>query len=381
MEENRIRLFQAMKSDGYSKTYQVWLDNYFSDANGVDTLWNILIDNDDYTKPKSEFYKRYVCGDLEWAKNNQYCKTEETGRSGTSGSGGSGTSGSGGSGTSGTSGSRSQDDIDRGKAFDLEKADDVNTMILTYPCVFNYLPVYKQDPSKMIVMIDANNRFIKHGNDPITRSLLFKAIGVANDEGDNVYYDDNGFYGSVAGPKDLGNSVYGTTTFTQKGKYACKTIKVDGKNIGIIVRDGVDGKVPPKAEDVIPNNQSGTQQGTTQQGTTQQGTTQQGTTQQGTTQQGTTQQQTQTTQLDILRKMVSDGLLRNGTLVNVKFKEYTHGYKGKKGGVDIVLLHDGGYLKNDGSGWRYIPKADAELETVTIDTETNNTETNNTEGQ
>jgi hypothetical protein len=54
--------------------------------------------------------------------------------------------------------------------------------------------------------------------------------------------------------------------------------------------------------------------------------------------------------------MVNDGILSGGKLITVKYKTYTHGYQGKKNGIDIVLLHDGSYLKNEGDGWKFVEK-------------------------
>jgi len=73
MEQDRISLFQGMKSDGnYSRNYDDFIKQYFSNESTVKDLWNKLINNGEYTKPINDFYKKYVC-DLTWAKQTTYC--------------------------------------------------------------------------------------------------------------------------------------------------------------------------------------------------------------------------------------------------------------------------------------------------------------------
>ena len=76
MEQNRINLYQGLKSDGsYTKSFSEFVNKYFLDDSGVDNLWNLLIGDGVYTKPKSDFYKKYAC-DLQWAKDGGYCGTQ-----------------------------------------------------------------------------------------------------------------------------------------------------------------------------------------------------------------------------------------------------------------------------------------------------------------
>ena len=73
MEENRISLYQGMKSDGdYTKTYKEFITKYFSNTSTIENLYNILIDNSDYTKTLKDFYVKYGC-DLDWAKSTTFC--------------------------------------------------------------------------------------------------------------------------------------------------------------------------------------------------------------------------------------------------------------------------------------------------------------------
>jgi hypothetical protein len=73
MEQDRINLFQGMKSDGnYSRNYDDFIKQYFSNESTVRDLWNKLINNGEYTKPINEFYTKYAC-DLTWAKQTTYC--------------------------------------------------------------------------------------------------------------------------------------------------------------------------------------------------------------------------------------------------------------------------------------------------------------------
>ena len=73
MEENRIFLYQGMKSDGnYTKTYREFITQYFSNTSTIEDLYNKLIDNSDYTKTLKDFYVKYGC-DLEWAKSTAFC--------------------------------------------------------------------------------------------------------------------------------------------------------------------------------------------------------------------------------------------------------------------------------------------------------------------
>ncbi len=72
MEEKRIKLYQGMKSDGLEKTYKEFISTYFSNSQGVDKLYNALIDNGDFDNPLKSFYEKFCC-DLSWAKTTQYC--------------------------------------------------------------------------------------------------------------------------------------------------------------------------------------------------------------------------------------------------------------------------------------------------------------------
>ena len=72
MEEKRIKLYQAMKSDGLKRTYKDFISTYFSNTQSFDILYNALIDAGDYTKSLTSFYKDYAC-DLPWAKTTTYC--------------------------------------------------------------------------------------------------------------------------------------------------------------------------------------------------------------------------------------------------------------------------------------------------------------------
>lgn len=73
MEQDRINLFQGLKADGnYSKDYNAFIGQYFSNEAGVNDLWGKLINGGDYSKPLKDFYSKYAC-DLEWAKVLTYC--------------------------------------------------------------------------------------------------------------------------------------------------------------------------------------------------------------------------------------------------------------------------------------------------------------------
>jgi hypothetical protein len=76
MEEKRIKLYQGMKSDGLEKTYKEFISTYFSKSQGVDKLYNALIDNGDFDEPLKSFYEKFCC-DLSWAKTTQYCGGSE----------------------------------------------------------------------------------------------------------------------------------------------------------------------------------------------------------------------------------------------------------------------------------------------------------------
>jgi len=80
MEEKRIKLYQGMKSDGLEKTYKEFISTYFSNSQGVDKLYNALIDNGDFDNPLKSFYEKFVC-DLSWAKETKYCGGSEGGDS------------------------------------------------------------------------------------------------------------------------------------------------------------------------------------------------------------------------------------------------------------------------------------------------------------
>jgi len=80
MEEKRIKLYQGMKSDGLTKTYKQFITTYFSNSQGVDKLYNALIDGGDFDKSLKVFYEKFCC-DLSWAKNGDYCKVASTGGS------------------------------------------------------------------------------------------------------------------------------------------------------------------------------------------------------------------------------------------------------------------------------------------------------------
>lgn len=77
MEEKRIKLYQGMKSDGLTKTYNQFISTYFSNLQGVDKLYNTLIDNGDFDKPLKNFYEKFCC-DLAWAKTTKYCSSQQT---------------------------------------------------------------------------------------------------------------------------------------------------------------------------------------------------------------------------------------------------------------------------------------------------------------
>jgi len=78
METNRIALYQGLKEDEeYNKSFSEFIEQYFSNSSEVNVLYNLLIDNGDYTKTLKDFYKKYVC-DLEWAKTTDYCKVTTT---------------------------------------------------------------------------------------------------------------------------------------------------------------------------------------------------------------------------------------------------------------------------------------------------------------
>jgi hypothetical protein len=72
MEEKRIKLYQGMKSDGLTKTYRQFITTYFSNSQGVDKLYNALIDGGDFDKSLKVFYEKFCC-DLDWAKKTTYC--------------------------------------------------------------------------------------------------------------------------------------------------------------------------------------------------------------------------------------------------------------------------------------------------------------------
>lgn len=77
MEENRINIFQGLVQDKkYTKSYNEFIQQYFSNENGVSNLWNQLITDKEYTKPINDFYLKYVC-DLKWAKVKSYCITKK----------------------------------------------------------------------------------------------------------------------------------------------------------------------------------------------------------------------------------------------------------------------------------------------------------------
>jgi hypothetical protein len=78
MEQSRINLFQGLRLDGsYSKGYDEFTQQYFSNEQTVKNLWNNLINNGEYTRPLKDFYSKYCC-DLGWSSNLTFCGGTQT---------------------------------------------------------------------------------------------------------------------------------------------------------------------------------------------------------------------------------------------------------------------------------------------------------------
>jgi hypothetical protein len=74
LEDNRIFMFQNMKTDGdFTGTYQEFLSKYFSGLETVKNLHSSMVTNGDYTKSLTDFFLKYAC-DYSWAENESYCK-------------------------------------------------------------------------------------------------------------------------------------------------------------------------------------------------------------------------------------------------------------------------------------------------------------------
>ena len=72
----RMTLYTGMVKDGLTKTYSEFLSTYFSNANGIEKLWQVLVSNGDYDDNIDIFYQKFAC-DLPWAKKTQYCITNK----------------------------------------------------------------------------------------------------------------------------------------------------------------------------------------------------------------------------------------------------------------------------------------------------------------
>ena len=72
-----------MKNEGLNKSYQEFISNYFSNIEGVKKLYDRVFKEEDFNGTLQDWYTKFVC-DLAWAKNTQYCNTNNS-NSGNSG--------------------------------------------------------------------------------------------------------------------------------------------------------------------------------------------------------------------------------------------------------------------------------------------------------
>ena len=84
MEEKRLKLWQMLLRNNNlnepNKDYDTFTKNYFSNEVGVKNLYNFLIKTKEpgtsdyyYNNTLTEYYKKFICGDLDWAKSTTYC--------------------------------------------------------------------------------------------------------------------------------------------------------------------------------------------------------------------------------------------------------------------------------------------------------------------
>lgn len=88
MEIKRLKLWQLLKTNGNTdKDYDTFIKSYFTNQKGVKNLYNWLIKTTDpstktdenengdyyYNNTINEFYSKFICDDLPWAKSTTFC--------------------------------------------------------------------------------------------------------------------------------------------------------------------------------------------------------------------------------------------------------------------------------------------------------------------